>query len=125
MISRQGKLANVVYAAELARRYPKILSISVRPTIVMTGLVSNLNLANRIFIRVAAWFTRFPIINGTEKGCYSQLWTVYGAKRDDMVNVGLYSPIGYLRYHELDEAAKSETLARELWEWTEDVFAKV
>ncbi len=38
----QSKLANVMYAAELARRFPKILSVSVHPGVVATELVTKL-----------------------------------------------------------------------------------
>uniref|UniRef100_A0A8H7NQC1 Oxidoreductase n=1 Tax=Bionectria ochroleuca TaxID=29856 RepID=A0A8H7NQC1_BIOOC len=37
----QSKLANLVYAAELARRYPQILSVSVHPGFVATNLIHN------------------------------------------------------------------------------------
>lgn len=42
MTYRQSKLANIVYAAELARRYPAITSVSIHPGVIDTGLVSNL-----------------------------------------------------------------------------------
>ena len=40
----QSKLANIVYAAEIARRYPTITCLSVHPGVVATDLVSNLGL---------------------------------------------------------------------------------
>ncbi|KAL4746665.1 hypothetical protein BDW72DRAFT_207143 [Aspergillus terricola var. indicus] len=48
----QSKLANVLYARELARRYPSITSVSVHPGVVGTGLVENLGWANRAFVYV-------------------------------------------------------------------------
>jgi NAD(P)-dependent dehydrogenase (short-subunit alcohol dehydrogenase family) len=38
----QSKLANILYAAELARRLPQITSVSVHPGVMMTGLVTGL-----------------------------------------------------------------------------------
>ncbi|TVY83326.1 putative oxidoreductase [Lachnellula suecica] len=38
----QSKLANVVYAAELARRYPSITTVSIHPGVINTGLVTSL-----------------------------------------------------------------------------------
>ncbi|TVY49311.1 putative oxidoreductase [Lachnellula occidentalis] len=35
----QSKLANLVYAAELARRFPSITSVSIHPGLIQTGLV--------------------------------------------------------------------------------------
>lgn len=49
----QSKLANIVYAAELARRFPMITSLSVHPGVVNTGLVSGLNAARKALIYVA------------------------------------------------------------------------
>jgi hypothetical protein len=39
-----------VYAAELARRYPSIKTVSVHPGVVNTGLVSTLPLGHRMLI---------------------------------------------------------------------------
>ncbi|GAB1198092.1 hypothetical protein APSETT444_007400 [Aspergillus pseudonomiae] len=46
----QSKLANILYARELARRYPDITTVSVHPGVITTGLVENLGWAHRWFI---------------------------------------------------------------------------
>ncbi|RYP02317.1 hypothetical protein DL765_010752 [Monosporascus sp. GIB2] len=48
----QSKVAAVLYAAELARRYPQITSVSVHPGVVATGLVNTLSLKDRAFVYV-------------------------------------------------------------------------
>lgn len=50
----QSKLANVLYASELARRYGEqgILAVSIHPGVFHTGLVENLSLASRVFVWV-------------------------------------------------------------------------
>ncbi|KAK8088495.1 oxidoreductase [Apiospora hydei] len=46
-----SKLANLLYARELARRHPKLLCFSVHPGVVTTGLVTDLKLTDRLFVR--------------------------------------------------------------------------
>lgn len=46
----QSKLANILYARELARRYPGITSFSVHPGMVNTGLLDTLSFTNRAFV---------------------------------------------------------------------------
>ncbi|KAK9385148.1 hypothetical protein V1515DRAFT_292236 [Lipomyces mesembrius] len=43
----QSKLANILYAAELARRYPNVTTLSVHPGVIATGLVGNLPPLNK------------------------------------------------------------------------------
>ncbi|KAL3433238.1 hypothetical protein BDV09DRAFT_186837 [Aspergillus tetrazonus] len=52
----QSKLANILYARELARRYPSITSVSVHPGVVGTGLVENLGWAKRTCVQPAVGF---------------------------------------------------------------------
>jgi NAD(P)-dependent dehydrogenase (short-subunit alcohol dehydrogenase family) len=122
LLSRQSKLANVLFASELARRHPSLRSVSVHPGVVETGLVTAL----------PAWRRRF--VTGTNRlmgkallppaqGSYSQLWCAAGAPSADLVNGAYYMPIGVMSNASLDAAASSEALARELWAWTEGVLA--
>ncbi|KAF5855621.1 hypothetical protein ETB97_008873 [Aspergillus alliaceus] len=46
----QRKLANILYALGLARRYPGLITISIPLGVVNTGLVENLDRANRWFV---------------------------------------------------------------------------
>ncbi|KAJ9143489.1 NAD(P)-binding protein [Pleurostoma richardsiae] len=119
----QSKLANIVYAAELARRYPSILTVSVHPGVVETGLVTNLDPVRKAFV-YAANFVQGTSIMKTEQGCYSQLWVAAGGKRDEMLNGAFYMPVGVLSNDKLDKTAKSQELAKRLWDWTADVLAK-
>ncbi|KAI0384866.1 oxidoreductase [Hypomontagnella monticulosa] len=120
----QSKLANIIYAAEIARRYPKIKSVSVHPGVVATDLVNTLSPMRKAFV-----LTTNKLLGGElwdeKKGRLSQLWVAAGAKRDELVNGAYYMPVGVLSNDKLDKTAKSEELARELWSWTDDVLAKV
>ena len=110
----QSKLANLLYAAELARRYPNITSTSVHPGVVETGLVGNLGWANKLLVYV----TNMGKVIKPEEGAYNQLWAVT-AEKSKIINGALYEPVGLLS-DKLDKTAKSEKLAAELWEWTEN-----
>ncbi|MCJ1298737.1 hypothetical protein MMC08_001527 [Hypocenomyce scalaris] len=49
----QRKLANILYAAELARRYPNITAVSIHPGVVATDLVGNLGFAKKLLVYVS------------------------------------------------------------------------
>lgn len=117
----QSKLANIIYAAELAKRYTNIMTVSVHPGVVETGLVTNLGFMKKAFIYGVKWITRFPLLN-LEQGCLSQLWVTAGAERAEMVNGAFYVPISVMSNDQLDKMAKSEKLASELWRWTEEIL---
>ena len=119
----QSKLANIVYAAELARRHPDLLSVSVHPGVVETGLVTELTGWKKAAVYIPNWLMRNDIVP-PEKGCHNQLWCAVGAGRDEIVNGGLYYPVGVLKNDKLDKTARSPELAGELWDWTEEVLAK-
>lgn len=46
----QSKLANIVYARELAKRYPGITSASIHPGVISTSLVGNLGFADKMMV---------------------------------------------------------------------------
>lgn len=112
----QSKLANLLYARELARRYPSLTSISVTPGVVNTGLVENLGRFNRAFV----WVTNLGHMMGPEEGAYNQLWAV-STPKDGLRNGWFYEPVGVLS-NKLDKVAKDEGLAEKLWEWTDEAL---
>ena len=114
----QSKLANILYAAELARLHPNITSVSIHPGVVETDLVGNLGFGQKMFIY--AW--NLGRLLKPAEGAYNQLWAATGPK-DKIVNGAFYEPVGTLS-SKLDKTAKSEQLARELWEWTEKALAE-
>ncbi len=111
----QSKLANIVYAAELGRRYPSITSLSVHPGVVSTDLVKTLGFKDKILVYVP----NVGRVLKPEDGALSQLWAAAGCKKEKMVNGGFYMPVGVLSNSKLDKVAKNEALATQLWDWTE------
>lgn len=118
----QSKVANVSYARELAKRYPNITSVSIHPGVVQTGLVDDLSLGHYVFVYVTNWM-RGRTMMDPKKGSYSQLWAAAGGKKSEMVNGAYYMPIGVMANGKLDDTAKSDKLAGELWDWTNKTLA--
>ncbi|KAK9239521.1 hypothetical protein V1525DRAFT_339265 [Lipomyces kononenkoae] len=114
----QSKLANILYARELASRYPSLTSVSIHPGVVATGLIDNLSFANRLLVRV----TNIGKILEPSQGIFNQLWAA-SADKKQLVNGQFYEPVGLLSTS-LDKAAKDSELAANLWEWTEKELHK-
>lgn len=109
----QSKLANILYAAELARRYPQLHSTAVHPGVIFTGLVDTLSMLNYLFV----YITSLPIRITIDQGVKSQLWAAVHDEKE-VVNGGFYVPVGVPGRH--DAKSRSPELARKLWEWTEN-----
>ena len=108
----QSKLANVVYASELAKRYPDITTLAIHPGLVWTDLVNNLG----FFDRCLVWMTTLGQLIPSHEGAYNPVWAAT-AKTKDIQSGGFYEPVG-----KLGEQSKESTdpkLGEELWEWTQ------
>lgn len=119
---RQSKLANIVYAAEFARRYPSITAVSVHPGVVATDLVNNLGVIKRGFVYATSWMQGIKLLS-PEQGAFNQLWAAAGAQKSELINGALYTPIGVESNDTLDNVAKNADFAQRLWQWTEDTLA--
>lgn len=111
----QSKLANILYADELSRRYSELTCISINPGAAKTELFTNQGWLMRSFILVTTWM-RGEWMWSAREGAYNQLWAAT-APKDMMHSGGLYKPIGkpiapmgYLQ---------NGTLREMLWDWTE------
>ncbi|KAI1100690.1 NAD(P)-binding protein [Jackrogersella minutella] len=100
----QSKLANILYARELARRYPSITSLAIHPGTTPTSLIGSLSCKNK-FITV-------------EQGPCSQVWAV-GAPKSKAVSGNSYQPVGVNPEDILTPHALDRKLAEKLWDWTE------
>ncbi|KAK3998097.1 hypothetical protein QBC44DRAFT_386347 [Cladorrhinum sp. PSN332] len=116
----QSKLADLLLAKELAKRYPDILSVSVTPGIVNTELVKKQSAFHRGHIWLAAKLGGQGGIIAPEDGAKSQLWCL-SVGREEVVNGGFYEPVGRLSGIET-KYTRDEGLQGRLWEWTEGVL---
>ncbi|KAI0912816.1 oxidoreductase, partial [Ustulina deusta] len=117
----QSKLAAVLYAQQLARHYPDIISVSVTPGIVSTELVSKQNAFHRTTIWLSAKFAQGRIYSPKEAPA-SQLWCAVGP-RSEIKQGGFYEPVGVLSKITTNYT-KDEELAKRLWDWTEAELKK-
>lgn len=112
----QSKLANLLYAAQLAERYPQITSVSVHPGVVETELMTGQSLPDRIFLKL----TSIGKILTPEEGARNALWAATTDKAK-IKNGSYYEPVGDRQ--DFQRWAKNEELSRKLWEWTETELA--
>ncbi|KAJ5670623.1 uncharacterized protein N7477_005986 [Penicillium maclennaniae] len=115
-----SKAANIFFAAELARRYPEILSVSVHPGAVNSDLYSHAKASGSFMkhtLTVAASF----FFRTVHSGSLNTLWAA-GTSRDNLVNGAYYTPIG-LRANGSD-FVQDANVAYKLWEWTEAEIAE-
>ncbi|KAH6989527.1 oxidoreductase [Ilyonectria sp. MPI-CAGE-AT-0026] len=112
----QSKLANIVFARELARREPRITSVAVHPGVVATELVSTLGFWNRALVYV----TNPRGLMTPEQGGCNTAWAAAGkGVREKMAagRVAFFEPVG--KPSAGGAACWDDALAKELWEWTE------
>ncbi|KAK4222761.1 short-chain dehydrogenase TIC 32, chloroplastic [Podospora fimiseda] len=113
----QSKLANLLYARELAERYPEILSFSITPGVVSTGMVTGLGWANKALV----YATTIGQMQTPEEGTYNHLWAMTAAREG--IKPGLfYEPVGQLSKLE-SKASRDVDLSKRLWDWTEEELA--
>ncbi|ETI27222.1 hypothetical protein G647_09905 [Cladophialophora carrionii CBS 160.54] len=113
----QSKLANMLYAQGLAKRYPEITSVAVHPGYIKTDLFANVSFMTALPVRIMAagqW-------TSVEEGPYNQTWAGTTA-RQNLENGAYYVPIAKKGALET-AAARDASLVDRLWEWTEKELA--
>lgn len=113
----QSKLANLLYARELAKRYPSILAVAVHPGVVATDLVGDQGFLDKAFI----YATNFGKLLKPEEGAYNQCWAATVAR--EKIESGIYyEPVGKQEDARLDKTSKDDVLAGKLWDWTAKIL---
>ncbi len=100
-----SKQANILFAAEAARRWPEVVTVSYHPGVVRTKFGSGSPMY-RIFYRAA------PLLRTPEQGADTLLWLA-DAPADELTNGGYYQR-RQLRVPA--RQARNEQLAGQLWE---------
>ncbi|EGR48315.1 uncharacterized protein TRIREDRAFT_41312, partial [Trichoderma reesei QM6a] len=115
----QSKLANVLFARELGKRFPQITSVAVHPGVVKTEMITRLGLVDRVL----TWGMSPLGMLTPREGAYNTLWAATAAdvrgrmrKGDEGGEVALFEPVG--RPHAGSAKCRSDELAGRLWEWT-------
>jgi NAD(P)-dependent dehydrogenase (short-subunit alcohol dehydrogenase family) len=117
----QSKLADILLAKSMAKRYPRITSVSVHPGLVKTSLSDRSEKSFLLSMLKSLWWT--PLFKGPEEGSHNTLWAATTPK-EKLVNGGYYEPVGKVpgpaaRASGMAEICSHEALADRLWEWTE------
>jgi NAD(P)-dependent dehydrogenase (short-subunit alcohol dehydrogenase family) len=108
----QSKLANILYAKELAARYPSITSVAVHPGFIRTGLHAHESWVDRQIVNLIAdkWVEK-------EQGAWTQTWAATAGK-SQVTSGKYYEPVG-VETVPTTKPGKDAELAKRLWEWTE------
>lgn len=113
----QSKLANALWARELARHHAGWTVAAVHPGVV------NTNLTNRL--RERYWFLgpAMTIVNmlltTVADGALNQLWAATAPKKD-IQSGALYYPVGNLEGGRRGKYNQDDDLGKKLWDWTEE-----
>lgn len=110
-----SKAANILFAAELSRRYPSITSVSVHPGIILTDLYDSIGQRSSAIALGSKSLRLFG--SSISQGACNQLWAAAGAKKEDLVNGAYYVPVGNLKHH--NKYSQSKEMGKRLWEWSE------
>ncbi|KAL2866672.1 uncharacterized protein BJX67DRAFT_388438 [Aspergillus lucknowensis] len=87
-----SKAANILFAAELARRYPEILSVSLHPGTVASDLYQHSRDASFLGGLAFAVMSKL-FFRGVQSGALNQIWAA-SVPKEELVNGGYYVPIG-------------------------------
>ncbi|CZT16990.1 related to alcohol dehydrogenase homolog Bli-4 [Ramularia collo-cygni] len=117
----QSKLANILHARELQRRYPQITATSLHPGVIITDLYASQMKSNPI-LRVALPLAK-SLLTDVPGGAKNTLWAATSNK--EVVRTSWYwKPVGSRSGGSFWHAQKAD-LAKELWEWTEEQLKAV
>lgn len=116
-----SKAANILFAAELARRHPEIMSVSVHPGVVASDLYNSAQ-ATHAAARYGFPVAKNLFLRDVPSGTLNQLWAAAGAKRTELVPGAYYTAVGHVSRR--NRYATDQELARKLWEWTDQETEK-
>jgi NAD(P)-dependent dehydrogenase (short-subunit alcohol dehydrogenase family) len=109
----QSKLANVMYANELARRYKDLTVVSIHPGVIhTTELQTGLPFAHVAFARIGSigqWISM-------EEGAYNTEWAAT-TEKNHLESGTFYQPVGAALPQ--TKFARDAKLCEQLWDWTQ------
>ncbi|KIW17382.1 hypothetical protein PV08_04576 [Exophiala spinifera] len=115
-----SKVANILFAAEFARRYPAFTSVSLHPGMIHTGLYAP-NFQTNPLVRYGTKLVGPLIFTSVAGGALNTLWLAAGAKKEALKNGQYYTPVGKAQNNKWATDAEA---GKKLWEWTEQELKK-
>lgn len=113
----QSKLANALYARELARKHPNWTVTAIHPGVINTNLTH--------YVTAGSWWVG-PVLSlvgwmltTIEDGVLNQLWAAT-APKDQIKSGTLYYPVGRATGGQRGPYTEDDALANKLWQWTEE-----
>jgi NAD(P)-dependent dehydrogenase (short-subunit alcohol dehydrogenase family) len=123
-----SKLANILHARSLAKRYPDVLSVSAHPGLIMSGLHSTW-LGDSSVMKMGFEVMK-TMTSDLAQGAYNQLYIATMPQvlldRDNgeyFVQVGTKATDSWYPYRP-SRFAKDDKLADRLWDWSENELKK-
>ncbi|OOQ91560.1 putative short-chain dehydrogenase/reductase family protein [Penicillium brasilianum] len=110
-----SKAANILFASELARRHPELLSVAVHPGAVNSDLYAHAKSISAI-MKQSLGLTASCFFRNISSGAFNSLWAA-GTARENLVNGAYYTPVGYRSNG--TAFVQDADVARGLWDWTE------
>lgn len=111
-----SKAANILFAAELARRHPSLTSVSVHPGVVASDLYNSTEATNSIAKSMLPSL-KLLLFRSVRSGTLNQLWAAAGVTQLELVNGAYYTPVGHR--NQGNRFVVDAVLAKRVWEWTE------
>lgn len=108
-----AKLAQTLFARQLAKEYPQLTVTSVDPGGVWTNIWSGEKGINSVLFNVVIRPFVYARTVSPEEGAKNQLWASFGK---GVQSGSFYSPVGKLGGE--NELVKSDELCLKLWDWT-------
>jgi NAD(P)-dependent dehydrogenase (short-subunit alcohol dehydrogenase family) len=115
-----SKAANILFASELARRHPELLSVAIHPGAVNSNLYTHAK-STSAAMKQALGFTTSCFFRNIPSGAFNSLWAASTA-RENLINGSYYTPVGY-RCSGI-AIVQDADVARRLWDWTEAQIAE-
>ena len=111
-----SKAANILFAAELARRSPALKSVSLHPGLIKTDLYLPNQEANTV-LKYGLALVGPLVMQDVPHGAHNQLWAAAGSKREQLMDGVYYTPVGAAKTG--NKFAADKVAAKKLWDWTE------
>jgi len=109
----QSKLANALFARELARRYPSLHVAAIHPGVVrgteIQRRATGIHFIPLILISIVRFFFSISLHDGVQ----NQIWA---CTNNDYKSGEYYEPVGVPR--KASATATDDVLAKDLWDWT-------
>jgi hypothetical protein len=115
----------MLFARELAQRYPQIISVSLHPGIIFTDLYASVNSNWLMSALVGSYKLITPVLPSHFKdatgGALNQTWAAT-VNKGELKNGEFYRPVGV--EGGASKLGRDMGLAKKLWEWTENEIKK-